>query len=149
MTIEQLQQNMYAAMKANDAIRKSVLSSVIGAVRNAAIAEKCRDNISEELVSKVLLKEKKTLQEQIDTCPAERSDLMNEFKLRMAIMEEYAPKLLDNPVEIKEIVIRELAAAGIETVKSNKGAAMKLLAPLFKGKADMKIVNQVISEVLV
>ena len=149
MTIEQLHQDMYSAMKANDAIRKSVLSSVIGAVRNAAIAEKCRDNISEELVSKVLLKEKKTLQEQIDTCPAERNDLMNEFKLRMVIMEEYAPKLLDNPVEIKEIMIRELAAAGIEPVKTNKGAAMKLLAPQFKGKADMKIVNQVISEVLI
>ena len=149
MTIEQLQQDMYAAMKHNDPIRKSVLSGVIGAIKNAAIAEKCRDNISEDLVSKVLLKEKKTLQEQINTCPVERSDLMNEFKLRMTIMKEYAPKLLDNPAEIKEIIVKELAAAGIEAVKANKGAAMKLLAPQFKGKADMKIVNQIISEVLI
>ena len=67
----------------------------------------------------------------------------------MTIMKEYAPKLLDNPAEIKEIIVKELAAAGIEAVKANKGAAMKLLAPQFKGKADMKIVNQIISEVLI
>ena len=149
MTIEQLQQDMYAAMKANEPIRKSVLSSAIGAVKNAAIAKNCRDNITKELVAEVLLKEKKTLQEQIDTCPADRMDLLNEYKLRMAVMEEYAPKLIDDPEAIKKDVRNILYTLGIEETKKNRGAVMKAVMPHFKGKADMAVVNKVIGEMLV
>lgn len=72
MTLEQLQQDKIQAMKNKQPIKKEVLSSAIGAIRNAAIAKQCKDNITEKLVDEVLLKEKKILQEQIDKCPAER-----------------------------------------------------------------------------
>ena len=146
MTLEQLQHSMMSAMKHNDIIRRDVLRGVIAAVKKSAIDNRCEAN--EELVDKVLLKEAKTLQEQIDACPDERADLKIEYGSKAAILNEYVPKLLDNPEEIKEIVVRELAAAGVEPVKANKGAVMKTVMPFFKGKADMKIVNQVIGELL-
>ena len=146
MTLEQLQNDMKQAMKDKDVITRDVLRSVIGAVKKTAIDERC--DITEELVDRVLLKEKKTLQEQIDTCPADRLILLEDYKNKMTVLDNYCPKLLDNPEEIKDIIIRGLAAAGVEPVKANKGAAMKLLMPQFKGKADMKIVNQVIGELL-
>ena len=66
------------------------------------------------------------------------------FKLKT-----YLPKIMNDPEEIRGIVIGELAAAGIEPVKSNKGIIMKTLMPIFKKlNADMKIVNQVITEEL-
>ena len=149
MTLEQLQKDMIQAMKSKDILTKEVLSSAIGAIKNAAIAKKCKDNISEELVNEVLLKEKKTLQEQLDTCPADRLELILAYGTKFDILNKYCPKLLDNPEEIKNIILSELAAAGIEPVKANKGAVMKTVMPQFKGKADMKIVNQVIGEMLI
>ena len=148
MTLEILQSEMIHAMKSKQPIRKEVLSSAIGAIKNAAIANKCKDNIPETLVDEVLLKEKKTLQEQIDTCPEDRVSMKNEYILKMDILLEFCPKLLDNPEEIKAMVENQLAIAGVEPLKSNKGMVMKTVMPVFKGKADMKIVNQVIGEIL-
>ena len=148
MTLEFLQGEMIQAMKSKQPIRKEVLSSAIGAIKNAAIANKCKDNIPETLVDEVLLKEKKTLQEQIDTCPADRPIYLQDYRNKMAVLEDYVPKLLDNPEEIKAMVENQLAIAGVEPLKSNKGVVMKTVMPVFKGKADMKIVNQVIGEIL-
>ena len=148
MTLEQLQKDMIQAMKDKNPVKKEALSSAIGAIKNTAIAKKCKDNVPEELVNEVLLKEKKILQEQIDTCPADRFSTLALYKSKLQWIESYCPKLLDDPEEIKNIILSELAAAGIDLVKSNKGIIMKTLVPILKGKADMKIVNQIITEEL-
>ena len=146
MTLEFLQNEMIHAMKSNNIAKRDVLRSVIAAVKKTAIDNRCE--ATEELIDKVLVKEAKTIQEQIDTCPDERVDLKIKYGSKAAILNEYVPKLMNDPEEIREIVVKELAAAGIESVKANKGVAMKTLMPQFKGKADMKIVNQVIGEIL-
>ena len=146
MTLEFLQSEMIQAMKSNNVAKRDVLRSVIAAVKKTAIDNRCE--ATEELIDKVLVKEAKTIQEQIDTCPDERVDLKIEYGSKAAILNEYVPKLLDNPEEIKAMVENQLAIAGIEPLKSNKGVVMKTVMPMFKGKADMKIVNQVIGEIL-
>ena len=146
MTLEQLQNDMKQAMKDKNVTARDVLRSVIGAVKKTAIDERC--DTTERLIDRVLLKEKKTLQEQIDTCPADRPILLQEYKNKMAVLENYVPKLLDNPVEIKSIVEKLCGECHAELTKNNKGAIMKIVMPYFKGKADMKIVNQVIGELL-
>lgn len=146
MTLEFLQNDMKQAMKIGDTELRDIMRSVIGAVKKTAIDERCE--ITEELVDRVLLKEAKIIQEQIDTCPKDRAETLEVYNRKLAKIKCYLPKLLDNPEEIKAIITENLAAAGIETVKSNKGAVMKLVMPQFKGKADMKIVNQVIGEIL-
>ena len=113
MTLEQLQKDMIQAMKDKNPVKKEALSSAIGAIKNAAIAKKCKDNVPEELVNEVLLKEKKTLQEQIDTCPADRFSTLALYKSKLQWIESYCPKLLDDPEEIKNIILSELAAASI------------------------------------
>ena len=146
MTLEFLQSEMIHAMKSNNIAKRDVLRSVIAAVKKTAIDNRCE--ATEELIDKVLIKEAKTIQEQIDTCPDERVDLKIEYGSKATILNEYVPKLLDNPEEIKAMVENQLAIAGIEPLKSNKGAVMKTVMPIFKGKADMKIVNQVMGEIL-
>ena len=135
MTLETLQKEMIAAMKAKNKVRKDTISSIVSAVKKAAIDNKCKDNITEELVNTVILKEQKTMQEMIDTCPADRTDLQPEYKEKMTIITEFAPKLLTDPDEIKTFI----EETGIELVKANRGQIMKAL----KGKADMKIENGV------
>jgi uncharacterized protein YqeY len=147
MTLEYLQNEMKTAMKTNSVLRRDVLRGVIAAIQKTAIDE--RKEADEAMVDRVLLKEVKTAQEQLDTCPETRVDLRIEYSSRLVILNEYAPQLMTNPEEIKNIVSTVLAAAGIEATKANRGVVMKAVMPHFKGKADMKIVNQVIGEMLV
>lgn len=148
MTLEILQTAMIAAMKDKNKARKDTLSSLIGAVKKTAIDKKCKDNITETLVDEVILKEKKTVQEMIDGCPAERTELLQEYKNRMAVIDEFAPKLMTDATEIKNVITALLSDAQIEPVKANKGQIMKVVMPVMKGKADMKVVNKVLAEVL-
>ena len=147
MNLDTLQKEMIAAMKAKDKIRKDAISSLIGAIKKVAIDEKQRDNISEELVNRVILKEKKTMQDMIDTCPADRTETLAEYHQKMAVIEEFTPKMM-NEKEIKGFVIDEIVAMSINNPRPfNKGDLMKRISPKLKGKADMKIVNQIVTEI--
>ena len=148
MTLDILQKEMISALKTGDKFRKDVLSSLVCAVKKAGIDNQCRNNIPESLVDTVLIKEQKTMQEMIDTCPAERTEILTAYNEKMKIIKEFAPQLLTDPVEIRASVEAILAEADIEPVKKNKGLIMKTLMPKFKGKADMGAVNQVIGEIL-
>ena len=140
LTLEILQAEMITAMKNKDKLRKDTISSLVQAIKKFEIDNKCKDNITNEQLSSVILKEKKIMQEMIDTCPADRTDTLAEFNARMAIINEFAPSLMDNEDAIKTFIQN----LGIEPIKSNRGEIMKAL----KGKADMKIANQVVSKML-
>ena len=144
MTLEVLQKEMIKAMKGGNSGRKRVLTNAIGAIKNAAIADKCKDNIPEELVDRVLLKEMKTIQEMIDTCPDNRRDLLEDYQMQLSVIKEFAPSLITDKNEITKLV----CSICEDQVFPNKGEAMKTLMPKLKGKVDMKIANQVISEIL-
>lgn len=142
MQFEQLQKDMVAAMKARDKERKEAVSSLIAAAKKAAIDENCRDNIGEELVNRIILKELKTLKEQVDTCPADRTDLLAQYQGRYDIVKEYAPVMM-SAGEV-EAVIREKFAEVAAT--KNKGQIMKAVMAELKGKADGKVISQVVTE---
>lgn len=144
MELKKLQSDMVAAMKAKDKVRKEAISSLIQAVKKAAIDNMCRDNIKPELVDSVILKEMKSVKEQIDTCPQERTDLMQEYQARYDIIKEYAPKLMSK--EEIEVLVKEKFSEVIAS--KNKGLIMKTLMPELKGKADGKVISQVVEELL-
>ena len=147
MTIEILTQRMYASMKNGDKLRKEVFSSVIGAVKKVAIDKGCRDDIPESLVDEVILKEQKTLKEMIDTCPADRVETLTEYKDKLAVIEEIAPKMLTEDEIVKELGIF-CAENGIDPVVANRAKIMKGFMPTIKGRADGKLANKVISNFL-
>ena len=147
MKLEILQSAKTEAMKNKDAIRKEAISAMIDAVQKASITPKGRIEITEQLTDEVLIKYQKTIQEMIDTCPANRTDLMDKYIAEMTIVKEFAPQLMTDPSEIA-VAIHAVAPRGVPFVKANKGIIMKTITPYFKGKADMKIVSQVIAEML-
>lgn len=142
MNIEALRKDMVAAMKAKDKARKEAISSLVSAVKKAAIDAGCRDDIPESMVDQVILKEMKTVKEQIDTCPDTRADLKAEYQFRYDVISEYAPKLL-SAEEVKAIVTEKFAEV---VATKNKGQIMKAVMGELKGKADGKVINQVVSE---
>lgn len=148
MTLEMLSKEMIIAMKNKDKLRKDTISALIGAVKKAGIDKGCRDNIPESLVTEVILKEQKTINEMIDTCPKDRIDLLKEYVNRAEIIKEFAPKMLTEE-EIKEEFLNFCKEKNIELIKNNKAIIMKNFMPTIKGRADGKIVNKIISENLV
>lgn len=148
MTLEKLQSEMVQALKDGNKLRKQVLSELVGAVKKAAIDKKCRDNIPETLVDETLLKYKKVVQEQIDTCPADRSQMLENYKDQMKIVAEFAPVLMTNEAEIKEAATKLINEAELKFTKSNRGVIMKVVSANLKGKADMSIVSKVVGGML-
>lgn len=142
MTLEKLQKDMIAAMKARDKERKDSISSLVSAVKKVGIDNGCRDNIPDDIVDSVILKEIKSVKEQIDTCPADRTDLMEQYKARYEVFNEYAPKLLSED-EVREILTTKFADV---VATKNKGQIMKTVMAELKGKADGKVINQVVAE---
>jgi len=141
MQFEQLQKDMMAAMKARDKVRKDALSVLVSAAKKVAIDEGCRDNISEEIVDRVILKEIKSVKEQLDTCPDSREDLRQEYQARYDIFQEYAPRMMS--AEEVEAFITEKFADVI--AQKNKGMIMKAVMPELKGKADGGVINQIVA----
>lgn len=148
MTLEVLQKEMITAMKNHNKTRKDAISNLISAVKKAAIDNGCKDNITEELVDSVILKAKKIAQEMIDGCPAARTDLLQAYTDEFNIINEFAPQLLTDKNAIATQITTLLAEAQVECLKSNKGQIMKVVMPVMKGKADMKVVNELLGEML-
>lgn len=142
MTFETLQQDMVAAMKARDADKKEVLSSLVSAVKKSAIDKGCRDNITEEIVDAAILKELKTAKEQIDTCPEDRKELLAKYKYNYDVIASYAPQMMSEE-EIRNKLESEFADV---IATKNKGQIMKTIMPAFKGKADGKLINQIVAD---
>ena len=142
-----LETEMITAMKAGQKLRKQVIASVIGNIKKLAIDRKTLENITDELVDEVLLKEKKTVQEMIDSCPETRIDLLEEYNARLAIIEEFAPKMLTRDEIIMELAIF-CELEDIELAKANRAIIMRGFMPTIKGRADGKLANQIITEVL-
>lgn len=144
MTYEQLKQELVISMKEKNKLRKQVVSDIMNITKNIAIERRSKENITEEMVDQAALKVMKTAKEQIDTCPITRAILLQEYKEYFAYAAEFAPKMMS------EEEIRKVAKEVIDSIgdKPVKGMIMKQLMPKVKGKADGKLVNKVVEELL-
>ena len=142
MELATLQSAMVAAMKAKDKPRKDAISALVSAVKKAGIDAGCREDIPTSMVDQVILKELKSVKEQIDTCPDSRADLKEEYQFRYNVMQEFAPQQMS--AEEVKAVIQEKFAEVLAT--KNKGMIMKNVMADLKGKADGKVINQVVAE---
>ena len=98
----------------------------------------------EELFSQLdaSVAELKTAKEQLDTCPPERTDLLAEYQLRHDVIQEYAPALMSQD-EVQAYITEKFAEI---VATKNKGQVMKAVMAELKGKADGKVINQVVAE---
>lgn len=141
--IELVRAAMVEAMKAKDKDRKDSLSMLLSALKNAEIDK--RSPLTEDEANAVIKKELKQTKETMDTAPADRTDIIEEARKRMEVYQEFAPADLtvDQITEIINGVLKELDIEA-PTAK-DKGRIMKVLMPLVKGKADGKVVNEVLA----
>lgn len=141
--INEVRADMVKAMKAKDKDTKETLSMLLAALKNKAIDK--RADLTQEEETQVILKEIKQTKETLDMTPADRTEIIEECNKRLAVLEQYAPKMMDE-AEIKEVVASVLAEMGLDApTAKDKGKIMKNLMPKVKGKADGKLVNEIVS----
>lgn len=141
--IDEVRADMVKAMKAKDKDTKETLSMLLAALKNKAIDK--REDLTPEEETQVILKEIKQTKETLDMTPADRTEIIEECNKRLAVLEQYAPKMMDE-AEIKEVVASVLAEMGLDApTAKDKSKIMKNLMPKVKGKADGKLVNEIVS----
>lgn len=144
--IDEIRGEMVKAMKAKDKPRKEVLSLLLAELKNVEINN--RTPLTDDEGNQVILKQIKQLRETLSLTPADRTDIIDECNFSISVLEEYAPKMMDEE-EIKTVINETLAELSIDTPSpADKGKIMKVLMPKVKGKADGKLVNQVLGSIL-
>ncbi|MCI9252913.1 MAG: GatB/YqeY domain-containing protein [Lachnospiraceae bacterium] len=144
--IDEIRAEMMKAMKNKEKDRKETLSMLLAALKNKAIDK--RADLTPEEEYEVIKKEIKQTKETMDLAPADRTDIIDQCKARLAVLSEFAPEEMSEEA-IRAVIKEVMEALGImEPSAKDKGKIMKELMPRVKGKADGSLVNKLVGEIL-
>ena len=144
--IDEIRAEMVKAMKNKDKDRKETLSMLLAALKNKAIDK--RADLTPEEEFEVVKKEIKQTKETMDLAPADRTDIIDQCKARLAVLSEFAPEEMSEDA-IRAVIREVIAGLGIENPTGrDKGKIMKELMSKVKGKADGSLVNKIVGEML-
>lgn len=144
---DRLVEDMKEAMKAKEEgkLRLSVIRMARAAIKNAEIDK--RHELSDPEVVEVLAREVKQRRDSIlEFEKAGRPDFVQTLNQEIAILMDYLPQQMSE-AEIRELASQVVQEVGARDVK-DLGKVMGKLIPLTKGKADGKLVNQIVKELL-
>ena len=142
---QQLAEDIKKAMKSGDTEKRSTLRLLMSAITNAEKAKLAE--LADADIHAIIAKEIKQRLESIEAFKqGNRADLVAKEEGEMKILQAYMPAQLgrDEIVAEAQKVIAEVGAAG----PGDKGKVMQQLMPKLKGKADGKLINEVVTELL-
>jgi uncharacterized protein len=138
---EALRAAMNAARRAQDKDRTLVLGTILSNLKNREL--EIRRPLTDDDVIEVLRKGIKTRRESVEQyAAANRPALAEVERSQIKVLEEFLPPAVD-PEEIRTAV-RAVIAAGAKDI----GKVMGQVVPAFKGRADGKVINQIVREEL-
>ncbi len=141
-----ISEDMKAAMKSGDKDKLAAIRNVHAAIRKREIDE--RIDLTDADVIKVLTSLVKQRQDSIEQfTKGGRQDLVDKESAELALLKAYLPEQMSE-AELRAIVAAAVSEAGATTQK-DMGAVMKILLPQVAGKADGKLVNQLVREKLI
>lgn len=142
---DQLMQDLKEAMKNKEDVRKSVITLIRAAVKQREVDE--RVELSEEQVQDIIAKQLKQRRDSLEEFKkAGREDLIEQTQKEIEIITTYLPAQLSIE-EIETLVDEAIAETGATSVK-DMGKIMSVLNPQTKGRADGKVVNEVVRKKL-
>ncbi|MFE5319932.1 GatB/YqeY domain-containing protein [Paenibacillus sp. NPDC056579] len=142
---ERLNEDMKLAMKSQDKFKLTVIRMVRAAIKNIEIDQ--RKTLDDQEVLDVLSREIKQRKDSLQEFEkAGREDLAVTVKAEIEILMEYLPQQLSEE-EVKAIVQQTIQEVGASS-KADMGKVMGALMPKVKGRADGKIVNQAVQQLL-
>ena len=142
---DRLDEELKAAMRSNNAMRRDALRMVLAAVQKAE--KEGKHTLSDEEMLGVLAKELKTRHESVDTFRAGgRPDLVAKEEDAIAVVSEFMPQPLSEG-ELRKLVEQAVAETGAASPR-DMGRVMGWLSPKTRGRADGKVVSQLVTQVL-
>ncbi len=144
MLKEDIFEDLKTAMKARDEVRVRTLRMVVAAIKNRLVDKK---DLGDEDVIEILAKEAKLRKDAIDEfTKANRVDLAQSEEEELGIIRDYLPEKL-NEDELRTIILDAIEEQHINSA-SGLGLIMKMIMPKVKGRADGKIVNKMVRDLL-
>lgn len=144
---DRLTEDMKQAMKDREAgkLRLSVIRMARGSIKNVEIDR--RKELSDDEVLDVLAKEVKLRRDAAEEFKkGNRQDLVDTLGQEIAVLMQYLPQQLSE-AEVRALVHEAVAATGAAEAK-DMGKVMAALMPKVKGRADGKLVNTLVKEML-
>jgi uncharacterized protein YqeY len=141
---EQLLEAMKVAMKAKASLRLSTIRMARTALKNAEID--ARHELDADAAIKILSTLVKQRREAADAYRATRPELAEKEELELAVLQEFLPAQF-SPAELEALVTRSIAESGASSMK-DMGAVMKLVTPQTTGRADGKLVSELVRKQL-
>jgi len=139
---EQLDEDLKAALRRHDAARVSLIRQVKAAILTAETRGR-RTTLTDAEIQAVIAKEIKEREEVVpDFERGGRADLVEKARAEIALLETYLPPKLteEELLELVEDAVRQTGAAGPRDL----GRVMALLAPKTRGRADGRIVSEMV-----
>lgn len=139
-----IKSDIKTAMKEKDILKRDVLKMVLNKANTIAKEEK-QEIPSDEMIITAIKKELKQLDDTIDVLVKNNkqdSDLYRESITKQEILKGYLPKQLSEE-ELTQEIKTFISENNVDT--SKKGLVMKAIMPVFKSKADGKLINKVVS----
>lgn len=142
---QQVQSEMFAAMKSKDAERKESLSLLLSKLKGAQKDK--REDLTAEEEDVIILKEIKETKESIEKAGG-RQDIIQKNEKRLQVLNEFAPQFMSEE-EIRAVINGVLSELNLPSpTLKDKGTIMKTLMPRVKGKADGKLVNDILGSLM-
>jgi uncharacterized protein len=142
---DRIQNDITAAMRSGDALRRDVLRMAQNAVYT--IEKRERRELSDDDVGAVLTREVKTRRESVEAFrKGNREDLAAKEEAEIAILADYLPEQLDDAA-IEALVGEAVAATGASNAR-DLGKVMGWLSPRTRGRADGRRVSELVAQAL-
>ncbi|PLX81593.1 MAG: glutamyl-tRNA amidotransferase [Desulfuromonas sp.] len=142
---EQLSDALKTAMKAKDTLRLSVVRGIRTAIKNKEI-ELGKSLSDEEIISILSTLAKQRRESATAFREGDREELAAKEEAELAILQEYLPQQLSEE-ELRGLVKAAIAETGASGMR-DMGQVMKALMPKTTGRADGKLVSQLVRELL-
>ena len=144
---EKLQSDLTAAIRSQDSVKSGTIRMLLAAITNEEVAGKSAKVLTDAEVITVLSREAKKRREAVEAYTnAKRDDLANKEKEEAAVMALYLPEQLSE-AEIMALIVDAIAETNASG-PAGMGLVMKSLQPKIAGKANGKIVTQLIKQIL-
>jgi uncharacterized protein YqeY len=140
-----LDEELKAAMRSSDAMRRDSLRMVLAAVQRAE--KEGKHELADDEMVGILTRELKVRRESVDTFRAGgREDLVAKEEAAIAVVSEFMPQPLSE-TELRALVEQAIAETGAASPR-DMGKVMGRLSPKTRGRADGKVVSQLVTQLL-
>jgi len=141
---DRLSEEMKAAMRARDSLRLGTIRMARTALKNAEI--EARQALDDAAAIKVLSTLVKQRREAAEAYRATRPELADKEEQELLVLQEFLPAQLSE-AELEEIIVKAIAESGASSMR-DMGAVMKLVTPQTTGRADGKLVSEIVRKQL-